>query len=31
MKTALVLIDVINDFFHPEGPNYYPEYDLGKY
>jgi maleamate amidohydrolase len=28
MKTALVLIDVINDFFHSEEPNYYPEYDL---
>lgn len=26
MKTALVLVDVINDFFHPDGPNYYPEY-----
>ncbi|WP_028849409.1 cysteine hydrolase family protein [Thermocrispum municipale] len=23
-KTALVLVDVINDFFDPAGPNYYP-------
>ncbi len=27
MKTALILVDVINDFFHPKGPNYYPEYE----
>ena len=27
MKTALVLVDVINDFFHPEGANYHPEYE----
>lgn len=27
MKTALILTDVINDFFHPECPNYYPEYE----
>lgn len=24
MKTALILVDVINDFFDPRGPNYYP-------
>ncbi|MFO7193404.1 MULTISPECIES: isochorismatase family cysteine hydrolase [Thermocrispum] len=23
-KTALLLVDVINDFFDPDGPNYYP-------
>lgn len=23
-KTALILVDVINDFFDPSGPNYYP-------
>lgn len=23
MKTALILVDVINDFFDPKGPNYY--------
>ena len=28
MKTALIMVDVINDFFHPDGPNYYKEYDL---
>lgn len=28
MKTALILVDVINDFFHPEGVNYHPEYEL---
>ena len=27
MKTALVLVDVINDFFHSEGINYYSEYE----
>jgi len=27
MRRALLLIDVINDFFHPDGSNYYPEYD----
>jgi maleamate amidohydrolase len=27
MKTALVLVDVINDFFHPEGRNFKPEYE----
>jgi len=27
MSTALILVDVINDFFHPRGPNYYPTYD----
>ncbi|MFW5942272.1 MAG: cysteine hydrolase family protein [Chloroflexota bacterium] len=27
MKTGLVLVDVINDFFHPDGPNYYAIYD----
>lgn len=26
MKTALILIDVINDFFHPQGRNFKPEY-----
>jgi nicotinamidase-related amidase len=24
---ALVLVDVINDFFHPDGPNYHPAYE----
>lgn len=24
IKTALILVDVINDFFDPRGPNYYP-------
>lgn len=24
MKTALILVDVINDFFDPKGSNYYP-------
>lgn len=27
MRRALLLIDVINDFFHPQGVNYYPVYD----
>lgn len=27
MTTALILIDVINDFFHPEGRNYHAIYD----
>lgn len=27
MKRALILIDVIKDFFHPRGVNYYPVYD----
>lgn len=27
MKTALILVDVINDFFHPEGRNFKPEYE----
>jgi nicotinamidase-related amidase len=27
MRRALILIDVINDFFHPEGVNYHSEYD----
>lgn len=27
MKRALILIDVINDFMHPQGVNYYPVYD----
>ncbi len=27
MKRALILIDVINDFLHPQGVNYYPVYD----
>lgn len=27
MTTALLLIDVINDFFHPDGANYYDVYD----
>lgn len=27
MKRALLLIDVINDFLHPQGVNYHPEYD----
>ena len=26
MKTALILVDVINDFFHPQGSNFKPEY-----
>ncbi len=26
MKTALILVDVINDFFHPQGPNYHESY-----
>lgn len=26
MSTALMLVDVINDFFHPEGHNYYEIY-----
>lgn len=26
MKTALILVDVINDFFHPQGKNFKPEY-----
>jgi nicotinamidase-related amidase len=26
MKTALVLVDVINDFFHPDGKNFKDEY-----
>jgi maleamate amidohydrolase len=28
MKTALILVDVINDFFHPQGKNFKPEYGL---
>lgn len=27
MKRALVLVDVINGFLHPDGVNYYPVYD----
>ena len=27
MKTALVLVDVINDFFHPDGKNFKNEYE----
>lgn len=27
MTTALLLVDVIKDFFHPKGSNYHPEYD----
>lgn len=27
MRRALLLIDVINDFLHPQGVNYYPVYD----
>jgi len=27
MRRALLLIDVIHDFFHPDGRNYHPEYD----
>jgi len=27
MKWALILVDVIRDFFHPEGVNYHPEYE----
>ena len=27
MNTALILVDVINDFFSPEGANYQEEYD----
>jgi len=27
MRTAFLLIDVIQDFFHPEGQNYHAEYD----
>lgn len=27
MTTALVLVDVINDFFHPRGHNYHPKYN----
>jgi nicotinamidase-related amidase len=27
MKTALILVDVINDFFHPQGRNFKPEYE----
>jgi len=27
MKTALILVDVINDFFHPQGINFKPEYE----
>lgn len=27
MTTALILVDVINDFFHPDGANYYGIYD----
>lgn len=27
MKTALLLVDVINDFFHAEGRNFKPEYE----
>jgi maleamate amidohydrolase len=27
MKTALVLVDVINDFFHPHGKNFKQEYE----
>lgn len=27
MKTALILVDVINDFFHPQGKNFMPEYE----
>ncbi len=27
MKTALIVVDAINDFFHPDGSNYHPEYD----
>lgn len=27
MTTALLLVDVINDFFHPDGRNYYEIYD----
>jgi nicotinamidase-related amidase len=26
MTTALILVDVINDFYHPRGTNYHPEY-----
>jgi len=26
MKAALILVDVINDFFHPRGPNYHESY-----
>ena len=25
-RTALILVDVINDFFHPDGSNYHAEY-----
>ncbi len=28
MKTALILVDVINDFFHPQGKNFKPEYEV---
>jgi|YNPMSStandDraft_1061717.scaffolds.fasta_scaffold27640_2 nicotinamidase-related amidase len=27
MKQALLLIDIIHDFFHPEGRNYHPRYE----
>jgi len=27
VTTALILVDVINDFFHPQGSNYHPQYD----
>jgi len=27
MKTALIVVDAINDFFHPDGSNSHPEYD----
>jgi len=27
MKTALIVVDAINDFFHPDGSNYHPDYD----
>jgi len=27
LATALILVDVINDFFHPQGHNYYPQYE----
>ncbi len=26
MTTALILVDVIKDFFHPQGSNYHPQY-----
>lgn len=27
MKTALILVDVMNNFFHPQGNNFKPEYE----